>query len=370
MGVGAILGGVGSLVGIGSSIAGMANGAPSTGTYGGNPNVYIPGNQPGADALYQSIFSQMAPYASSLPSQLIPQYQQYAQSIQTNPYAQTALGGAGGAAGYAMGTLEPQLQAASGSLYNMGASTLPYVSALNAAGEASIPYANQILSTGFDPQSSLYNQLQQQTLDQSNATNSMYGLGSSPYGAGVANQNLSGFNINWQNQQLQRELQAAQGYGSILNAPVQALSGASNIAGQGFTGAYNLGSDATSTLANSSALPSQAYLGIQQQGLGALNSLVGGYNSSFGPGESLANLLQSYLGLGQSATGLAQAGQAQQFSQNQTLGQNLSTALTNPQLAQLFNGISSGGDQSYTPTYDYGLSQQYPTAYTGYAAPF
>jgi len=285
---------------IGSSIYGMANSGGSgspTGTYGGNPATYIPTGQPGADALYQNIFNGISPYATSLPGQVIPQ-------IQNNPYAALAQQGSGAAASYAP-TLAGYGQGGAASLYGAG---------------------NQVLGTAFDPQQALYNQLQQRTVDQSNATNSMYGLSSSPYGAGVTTQALQNFNIDWQNQQLQRQQQGIQS------------------AGQAYSGATNLGGQAATDLSTLSGLPSQTYLGN-------LNSIISGTNSALGPGESLANLLQSYLGLGQSATGLAQAGQATQFSQNSQLGQNLATALTNPALANLFN--SGGGGNSGAYGYNY-----------------
>jgi len=50
--------------------------------------------------------------------------------------------------------------------------------------------APQALATAFAPNNGLYNQQLQQTTDQSNAINAMYGLESSPYGAGVTDQNV------------------------------------------------------------------------------------------------------------------------------------------------------------------------------------
>jgi len=304
MGVAASLAAVGALAGGASSIAGLAEGAPATGAYGGNPNVYIPSAQPQADLLYQGIFNQMAPYAQQLPGQVIPSYLQYAQQIQQNPYAGLAQQGAGSTATADL--------AAMTNLSNAGTS---------------------ILNAAVDPQQALYNTLQQQAQDQANATGSMYGISSSPYGAGVANEALQQFNIDWQNQQLQRQLQGIQG----ANA---AYSGA-NLVGQ--AGAQ---------------LPYATYLGQQQAGLGALGQITGGYNAAFGLPESLANLLQSYMNLGQSATGLAQAGQAQAFGQQQILGQQLTSALTNPALASLFGGGGGG-----TPAYQ-SYNQIYGTSYS------
>jgi hypothetical protein len=55
--------------------------------------------------------------------------------------------------------------------------------------------ARGVMDTGFDPRRELYQRTQQQVGDQSNAINSMYGLGTSPYGAGLAAQNNRNFNM-------------------------------------------------------------------------------------------------------------------------------------------------------------------------------
>lgn len=307
MGIAAGLAAAGAAASLGSTISNAFSSGPGGsgpgGTFGGTSGAatYIPSAQPQADQLYQNIFNQMAPYANNLPGTVIPQYQQIVSNIQGNPYAALAQQGAGGAAGMAP-TLSGYGMGGAASLYGAG---------------------NQVLNTAMDPQQALYNRMQQQTVDQSNAVNSMYGLGSSPYGAGVTGQNLNNFNIDWQNAQLQRQMQGIQS------------------AGQAFGGALNLGGQGASDLATLQGLPSQTYLGQQNQQLQGLQALESGYNASFGPNEALANLLQSYLGLGQSATGLAQQGQQQGFNQNQVLGQQLSTALTNPALANLFNGSSN-----------------------------
>jgi hypothetical protein len=95
----------------------------------------------------------------------------------------------------------------------------------------------QVYNTAFDPQNALYNRTVQQLQDQTGATNSMYGLGSSAAGAGVANQALGNFNIDWQNQQLQRQLSGLQGYGSAIGQAGQAAAqgGALGAAGAGYT---------------------------------------------------------------------------------------------------------------------------------------
>ena len=85
----------------------------------------------------------------------------------------------------------------SGLFANQGAGDLSQQQALRGAG-------NSIYQTAFDPQQALFNQLTQQTTDQTRAADSARGLAMSPYSVGNESQALSNFDINWQNQQLQR----------------------------------------------------------------------------------------------------------------------------------------------------------------------
>jgi len=80
---------------------------------------------------------------------------------------------------------------------------------------SAIPYAQQILQTGFDPQSQLYNRTAGQVSDQSNAINAMSGVAGTPYGAGLSDMNMRNFNLDWQDRQLGRESTAASGFGAL-----------------------------------------------------------------------------------------------------------------------------------------------------------
>ena len=130
------------------------------------------------------------------------QGQPFAQNIAANPNAAGYQSAAGSAAGQ-YGTLGGNATSASGALYGAGTSALPY--------------AQQILQTGFDPQNALYNRTQQQVQDQTLSGLAMTGTASTPYGASVLGQTDSNFNIDWQNQQLSREQTAASGYGTLLS---------------------------------------------------------------------------------------------------------------------------------------------------------
>jgi hypothetical protein len=75
--------------------------------------------------------------------------------------------------------------------------------------------AGQIYQSGFDPQGQMFNSLQQQVTDQTRAALAGSGLGDSPYGAGVLGTNLGNLDINWQNNLLNRQTQAAQSINAI-----------------------------------------------------------------------------------------------------------------------------------------------------------
>jgi hypothetical protein len=137
--------------------------------------------------------------------------------------------------------------------------------------------ANQLMQTGFDPQSALYNRSAQQTTDQTRAALASAGLSGSPYAAGVEGQTLGDFNINWQNQQEGRQAAGLQGA-----AAADAAAG-----GLGQTGGNLLGQGAGLSTAMG-------------------NLLLGGGQM----GQDAAGIGNSALGLGQGGAALAgQAGQ-------------------------------------------------------------
>ena len=320
----AIAGGIGSIASAGSSIAGMVGGGGGGGSSGGYysgstpPPTYIPQQQQAADTSYMNLVNSMIPYAQSVPGTIMPSSTQAYQNLAANPYAGGAQAGANTAGAYGTGTLAPMQAAGAQSLYG--------------AGQTGIPYASQILQTGFDPQSALYNRTQQQTQDQINAQLGMSGLSGSPYGAGVAAQGLSNFNIDWQNQQLQRQTQAASGYGNLVSG-----------AGRGIVGGSDLGGQAMTTMQAGSQLPYSTYMGQQSDVLGAGSQYAGAANTAFGLDQNTLNALAAYLKLGQSATSIGQQGAAQTAGLNQQLGQSigsglsgLSSALNNPSLSSLF----------------------------------
>jgi hypothetical protein len=240
----------------------------------------------------------------------------------------TGSGGVIGAANYGMNTLAPMEAASAGSLYGAG---------------------NSILNTAFDPQHALYNQLQNQTAQQAAAANAASGVYGS-YAAGTTDQSLQNLNIAWQNQQLGREAQGIQA------------------GGQAYSGAADLGGMALNTQVTAAGLPYNTYLGQQQNSLAALDAASKGYASALTPAQDVSNWLQSYLNLGQSASGQALVGQNLGFNQSQTLGTNAAGALAslenNQGLANLFGG---GGSSNYSnPAATYGDITGLGTSSGGY----
>lgn len=246
--------------------------SPSVPSSGNTANVFQPSWTSGADTAYQNLIqSNIAnnPYATYAPQAVSTFNQQY-----NNPYApafQTAANNAGTA------------------FNTTGNADIANSAALTGAGNTDLTAANQVLNLGFDPQNALYNQQSQQSKDVAAANNAASGTGTSPYGTSVANQANTNFNIDWQNNQLQRAIQALSGYtGGVSNA---------NAA---FSGANTLGSEGASNLNNAGAVPFNAANTISGNQSSALNNLLqvlgnqgaGAYNQA-----DLGALMQ-YMNLG------------------------------------------------------------------------
>lgn len=97
-----------------------------------------------------------------------------------------------------------------------------------------LKYGQQIMTTAMDPQNALYDRSKQQMTDQVRASLAARGLDMSGAGAGIENQALSNFNIDWQNNLLNRQVAGAGAYTGLTGL-------AQNIANQGFQNADLLG---------------------------------------------------------------------------------------------------------------------------------
>jgi hypothetical protein len=380
------------------------------------PTAFQPPNQAGAAASFQQGANQLASTGSQLSSSVDPQLSQISQNVQNNPFQAQALAGAQAAAGTATSTVAPQQLAgasqdaqlaslaasqapgafntatqAGQNAYNQTQSLLPAATAgLSAApgvfnqAQAMIPGttqplingANQVLQTGFDPQSALYNQQFQQQQDQQNAAAAMNGVAGSPYAAGLSNQANQNFNTNWQNQQLGRQTQAlgaagtadataagnleglqtsgtnnfnaltsgavnnansliSTGTGALnagINTGVGAETALGNEAMAGNAGASQLGTDALNTMAGAAQLPSDVYMQQQQADLAAIGAQIQGTNSAGALTQQATADQGQYLGIGQTA------------SQNADNAAQINNAQANAQAAgfgNLFGSVTS-----------------------------
>ncbi len=311
---------VGAAAAAGSLALNIANsgggGAPSAGYQLGNPGFQ--------DTNFNNLSGQMYNYALGLPGQLLPGYQQASQNIQNNPYAMLAQQGANMTGTMAPGVAGMQFGGA-GQLYGAG---------------------NQVMNTAFDPQQALYNRTQQQVMDQINAANASSGV-YGPAAAGVAQQGINNFNIDWQSNLLNRERMGIQA------------------GGQAFAGASDLGGLGLQTLQSGFGAPYSTFLGQQRDILGGLNAYSTGANAAFSlPQQAMTNEL-NYLGRSSDASRLALAAPGQAFDQGAFNGAGLSNAVNtfanNPMTQSGLNSLFAP-----SPAYQ-GYNSQYGTNFTGSA---
>lgn len=221
---------------------------------------------------------------------VLPQWMQQLTGIPGAPQVISQLlgagGGGGGGAGAGgapgglnLGSLLPLLGVGSGlnTMLNSKPAVDPAMTkALWQAGQ-------QTYQTALDPQSSLYNRTAQQTQDQVRAGESARGITMSPYGAGVEGKAMSDFNIDWQNQQLQRQVQGLQGFSGAGNTAANA--GVANNAQafmQNQTGLNNL----TTGLGGLFGQGGQGVGGGASFGAGAANPIGAWLNSLFKSGAA------------------------------------------------------------------------------------
>jgi hypothetical protein len=172
------------------------------------------------------------------------------------------------------------------------------------SGQSILPYSNQLFQSAFDPQNQLYNWLQNQNMQQTNAQNAATGVGTTPYGAAVADQSNMLFNLNWQNNLLGREESGSQAAGNLLTV-------GNNLQQSG----VNLEESAPAFISGTSAIPYATQSNITGTGL---QDIATGTNIGNIPITDLLALLTgqnqtnqvgnqtSQLGLNQSALGMQQ----------------------------------------------------------------
>lgn len=144
------------------------------------------------------------------------------------------------------------------------------------------PYIGTMLNDSFDSNKALYGRTLQQVTDQTRSGEASRGLANTPYGAAAEGNALSNFNIDWNNQQLQREqsglASAGNTYGQLIQGGATADQPA-EAALQGYASGFNTASQASTADLNRQEQAKEAQSQSSMQGLqqigGLATSLIG-----------------------------------------------------------------------------------------------
>lgn len=293
-----LLGPIASVVGIGSGLNSLFGGGQGGNSGGGT---YVPTGRPQVD---QSWLTALAPIIQSL----IKEQGNISGPVNTG-YAATQPGGQ-------FGYLPTLLQQFGNAMINSAGQDQANQGLLSTAG-------NQVFQTALDPQNALRDKVQQQVMDASRAGTSARGIGMGGEAAGIENQDVQNFLMNWQQAQLGRELSGLQG-----------MQGAMGTAG-------NLGGQAGQALGQSGKFYNAGAM-FPFETAGAYSGALGGPMSQF---QGLSPQMLGYLGLGNQSS--------QQGFNNQNTGFS--------QLINAFNSLGQGMTQPPAP-----VSDQSTSAGSGY----
>lgn len=293
-----LLGPIASVVGIGSGLNSLFGGGQGGNSGGGT---YVPTGRPQVD---QSFLAALAP----LMKMLTQETGNISGPVNTG-YAATQPGGQ-------FGYLPTLLQQFGNTMINSAGQDQANQGLLSTAG-------NQVFQTALDPQNALRDKLQQQVMDASRAGTSARGIGMGGEAAGIENQDVQNFLMNWQQAQLGRELSGLQG-----------MQGAMGTAG-------NLGGQAGGALGQSGKFYNAGAM-FPFETAGAYSGALGGPMSQF---QGLSPQMLGYLGLGNQSS--------QQGFNNQNTGFS--------QLINAFNSLGQGMTQPPAP-----ISDQSTSAGSGY----
>jgi hypothetical protein len=316
------------LIGIGGSLMGMFGG-------GGANSVNLPPqfNMPNMGGAANSAFSGIGglDQYTNMASGVMPNATNTFSNMYNNPNAGTLMSGA--FTGQGLGEASALNAWAGGN-------------SLVGAGINALPYAQTIANTAMDPQSALYNRTVQQTQDQTRAGLEARGINMTPYGGGVEGQTMSNFNIDWQNNQLQRQALGAQGISSLLSGAGGAINTGAGVA-----------NTAPSQFVQAAGMPYSTSMGIYGDQNTAINQLLGIGTS----GANLSNIqIQDYLDYLRAGTGqqgannqtaqLALAQQNQGFNQNMQLGSMLGGGLSMLGRSNTPGWMGGGGGSAFWPS--------------------
>ncbi len=289
IGLNDFLGPLASIIGIGSGVKNLVN--------SGNTSAYKPKGLGEADQTWQDTLGQLFGGVSGAGGQITPELAAAFSKMLGIDTSQ--LGPAGAAAGQQYGNLAGQAQGAGTDLYNQG-------QGLGRAGA-------QLWQTAQDPQNELRNKIQGQVTDASRAGTSARGIGMGGEAAGIENQDVSNFLMNWNQNQLARQAQGLQGYAN-----------ASNQSGRDYAGALGAGESGAGYTLNSALAPfqmNQTAAGLPFDAANRYTGALGGLNSQYagilqsiipylnnGQGAANSNFYQGQVGLNNFTTGLQNLG--------------------------------------------------------------
>jgi hypothetical protein len=278
-------------------------------------------------ALFQEIMQNTQGLTDEAGQQLSPTYQNIEQ-VLAGPLGQDtqAMAAYGGAYDY---NLASQTDALHNLMTNQG--NVNYGAEQNLLGAGS-----QLYQTSLDPQGALEAQLQQQVTDASRAGTSARGIGTSAESAGIENQDVTNFLLNWQNQQLQRQATGLQGMDQAYTAAGQQGVGGN----QSMIQAQQMAGLVPQLLQQSAQLPYQNQLGMDQTSYQNIQDIMQGGDTLMQPYYQMLNQIIPYLNYGTGA-------QANAFNAGQAnIGNltNLASAGSN-----LYQSLSSMGQGMVNP---------------------
>lgn len=170
--------------------------------------------------------------------------------------------------------------------------------------------AGRTLNTAYDPQRDLYNRSYQQMLEQTNAINAQNGVSGSPFAAGIGAQNSGNFNIDWDNAQLGRQVQALGAYGTASGTATN------NVNNTLATGAQDYNTLSSGAVGNLTGLVNSGvnnYNSLNTNSVNNANNLIntgtGALNNGINTGvNALSSLGQTTIAGNQAASDLNRAG--------------------------------------------------------------
>jgi hypothetical protein len=279
------------------SLGGLAGGYIG-GSQAPQINAYNPTGLSSVDSQLQQLLGQNTNTLSGANNPytvMNPQLQQVFQQLFNTP----------GQAGY------QQAAGNAGQAYTgVGTQGLNLSSLLAGASPLALAGGANVMNMGMDPQNALYNRMFQQTNDQANVSNAQYGL-TGQQAAGNVQQADSNFNIDWQNNELQRAIAGLSGYDTAAKTASGTATAAQNI-GQG--GAANIlegGAAPYATGQNiggnqSAALQSfiQSLLGPATSRSGQIGQLGGYLGQGVGQNSNAINAFNAQMAGGQSGSNM------------------------------------------------------------------